>query len=109
MLQGKSKKPKPSAATASTDDHPTTKSPPPKPSEPFLPIPTEQPTSSAEKTDFEAFYLKQVTAEFADDLDKLRNASDFNDNSLPILIDALKCTARTYSEEEKAEVMYGAK
>ncbi|KAL8812191.1 MAG: hypothetical protein Q9200_001231 [Gallowayella weberi] len=66
-----------------------------------------QPISSndVEKTGFEAFYLKQITTEFADDLDKLRNASDFNDKFLPILIDGLKCTARTYSEEEKAKVM----
>ncbi|KAL8804524.1 MAG: hypothetical protein Q9182_002532 [Xanthomendoza sp. 2 TL-2023] len=102
---GKSKKSKP-APTESAGDAPTTKSPP-KSSEPVLSKSTEQPISSndAEKTDFEAFYLKQITTEFADDLDKLRNASDFNDKSLTILIDGLKCTARTYSEEEKAEIM----
>ena len=55
--------------------------------------------------DFESFYLQQVTAEFADDLDKLRNASDFTDKSMPVLVEALKDTARTYSEEEKREVM----
>ncbi|KAI4234714.1 MAG: hypothetical protein LQ349_003629 [Xanthoria aureola] len=55
--------------------------------------------------DFESFYLQQVTAEFADDLDKLRNASDFTEKSMPVLIEALKDTARTYSEEEKEEVM----
>ncbi|KAI4105525.1 MAG: hypothetical protein LQ339_003367 [Xanthoria mediterranea] len=55
--------------------------------------------------DFEGFYLQQVTAEFADDLDKLRNASDFTDKSMPVLIEALKDTARTYSEKEKEEVM----
>ncbi|KAL9598767.1 MAG: hypothetical protein Q9219_004264 [cf. Caloplaca sp. 3 TL-2023] len=58
-----------------------------------------------EEEDFESFYLKRVTAEFADDLDKLRNASDFNEESLPILIDALKGTAGVYSEEEKARIM----
>ncbi|KAI4186569.1 MAG: hypothetical protein LQ348_004203 [Seirophora lacunosa] len=58
-----------------------------------------------DKSDFESFYLKQVTAEFADDLDKLRNASDFNEKSVPILIDALKATAGVYSEGDKAKVM----
>ncbi|KAL8735553.1 MAG: hypothetical protein Q9166_000721 [cf. Caloplaca sp. 2 TL-2023] len=67
----------------------------------------KQPASSNEpkETDFETFYLKQVTTEFADDLDKLRSASDFSEKSVPILIDALKGTARTYSEEEKAKAM----
>ncbi|KAL8893117.1 MAG: hypothetical protein Q9215_000122 [Flavoplaca cf. flavocitrina] len=58
-----------------------------------------------EEIDFETFYLKQVTTEFADDLDKLRNASDFTEKSMPVLIDALKGTARMYSDEEKADVM----
>ncbi|KAI4176199.1 MAG: hypothetical protein LQ346_007936 [Caloplaca aetnensis] len=64
------------------------------------------PATIDEERDFESFYLKQVTAEFADDLDKLRrNASDFNEKSVPILIDALKATADVYSEEEKAKAM----
>ncbi|KAL8864335.1 MAG: hypothetical protein Q9174_007391, partial [Haloplaca sp. 1 TL-2023] len=62
-------------------------------------------SSEPGEIDFETFYLKQVTAEFADDLDRLRNANDFNEKSLPILIDALKGTAGTYSEEDKAKVM----
>lgn len=56
--------------------------------------------SSDTPADFETFYLQQVTQEFADDLDKLRNASDFNEKSLPVLIAALKQGAKLYSEEE---------
>ncbi|KAL8841353.1 MAG: hypothetical protein Q9170_000984 [Blastenia crenularia] len=63
------------------------------------------PVEPEEQTDFESYYLKQVTTEFADDLDKLRNASDFREDSLPILINALKGIARGYGEEEKAKVM----
>ncbi|KAL8767116.1 MAG: hypothetical protein Q9209_006278 [Squamulea sp. 1 TL-2023] len=104
---GKSKKPKP-ATTASPGDTHAAESPH-EPPEPTLPSRPEQPVfqnnDAKEETDFEAFYLKQVTAEFADDLDKLRNANDFNEKSMPVLIDALKMTARTYSEEEKAKVM----
>ncbi|KAI4244930.1 MAG: hypothetical protein L6R40_002836 [Gallowayella cf. fulva] len=105
-LQGKSRKSKP-APTEMASDPQATKTPP-KPSEPVLPAYTEEKSESAkspDETDFEAFYLQQVTTEFADDLDKLRNASDFNEKSLPILIDALKSTARTYSVEEKATAM----
>ncbi|KAL8674924.1 MAG: hypothetical protein Q9168_000728 [Polycauliona sp. 1 TL-2023] len=63
------------------------------------------PSDGTDQTDFETCYLKQLTTEFADDLDKLRNASDFNERSMPILIQALKDTAGVYSGEEKADVM----
>lgn len=65
----------------------------------------DAPPAESKKIDFESYYLQQVTAEFADDLDNLRKASDFNEEFLPILIDALKGTAGVYSEEEKAKVM----
>ena len=55
--------------------------------------------------DFESFYLQQLTTEFADDLDRLRKANDFNQNTLPVLIEALKQTAKVYTEEEKEKVM----
>ena len=59
----------------------------------------------AEPLSFESFYMKQVTMEFADDLDKIRNASDFDEKSLPILIEALKQGTSMYSEEEKRKVV----
>ncbi|KAL9000863.1 MAG: hypothetical protein Q9169_000618 [Polycauliona sp. 2 TL-2023] len=74
-----------------------------EPAEPILP--SRANTEQSDQSSFETFYLKQVTAEFADDLDKLRNASDFNEGSMPILIEALKNTASVYSEEEKADVL----
>lgn len=46
-----------------------------------------------------------VTTEFADDLEKLRSASDFGDKSLPILVSALKQGASIYSEAEKKKMM----
>ena len=49
--------------------------------------------------------MQQVTAEFADDLDKIRNANDFNEKSLPVLIAVLKQGASMYSEEERRKVM----
>lgn len=64
-----------------------------------------EPPAEPEETDFDSYYLKQVTNEFADDLDNLRKAGDFNEEFLPILIGGLKGTAGVYSEEEKAKVM----
>ena len=55
--------------------------------------------------DFEDWYLKQVTKEFADDIDKIRNASDFSDKSVPMLVAALKQGVSLFSEEERRIVM----
>ena len=59
------------------------------------------------KEDFESYYMKRVTAEFADDLDKLRNAPDFSEHSVPILIQALKQGSKGFSEGEKEIIMKG--
>ncbi|KAL8941654.1 MAG: hypothetical protein Q9216_002117 [Gyalolechia sp. 2 TL-2023] len=103
---GKSKKSKPTKAVPTIDSSTTT------------PILTETAETSSKDTagdapsaeskgtpNFESYYLQQIAAEFADDLDQLRKASDSNQGTLPILIDALKGTAGVYSEEEKAKVM----
>lgn len=66
-------------------------------------------SSPPPKEDFEAYYLKQITAEFADDIDELRNAPDFSAQSVPILIQALKQGAKGYNDEEKAKVMGGGR
>ncbi|KAL8844469.1 MAG: hypothetical protein Q9176_000980 [Flavoplaca citrina] len=105
--QSKSKKSK-STATEPAVSTTQSASSPHEPADPGLPSPLKQSETSEkpeEEIDFETFYLKQVTTEFADDLDKLRNASDFTEKSMPVLIDALKGTARMYSDEEKADVM----
>lgn len=51
--------------------------------------------------------MKRVTAEFADDIDKLRNAPDFSEKSVPVLIQALRQGVNGFSEEEKEKVMQG--
>lgn len=47
-------------------------------------------TPKPQQESFSSFYLRKVTAELADDLDKVRQSSDFNDRSLPMLVHALK-------------------
>ena len=43
--------------------------------------------------------MQQVTREFADDLDRIRGASDFNEErSVPVLVQALKQGASLYGE-----------
>ncbi|KAI7346229.1 hypothetical protein KC354_g14337 [Hortaea werneckii] len=53
---------------------------------------------------FEEFYLRQATKEFANDLDKLRSASDFKASSVPMLIEALKQGTVCFSREERVKV-----
>lgn len=52
---------------------------------------------------FEEVYLRQITHEFADDIDKIRQASDFKEKSLLVLVAALKQGATIYTEEERRD------
>ena len=58
--------------------------------------------------DFTSIYLRKVTANLADDLDKVREASDFTNRSLPLLINALKQGESLYSAEERRRVVAAA-
>jgi len=53
--------------------------------------------------------MRRVTTELADDLDKVRNAKDFEESSLPILIHALQQGQELFSTEERAVVMGGGR
>ncbi|KAI5361213.1 Putative ribosome-assembly protein [Septoria linicola] len=63
----------------------------------------KQPKQDSEKV-FEEFYLRQATREFANDLDKLRSAGDFNAKSVPLLIAALKQGSGCFSVDERKMV-----
>lgn len=72
----------------------------------------QQPPTTANATkqrdvhaEFESNYLKQVTAEFANDIEKLRQAPDFKDSFVPVLIKALKQGADIFSDSEKRLVL----
>ncbi|KAI9748163.1 MAG: Adenosine 5'-monophosphoramidase [Candelina submexicana] len=68
---------------------------------------TESKPSAKDNTapaSFESYYLRMATSEFAEDLDKVRTASDFRDASLPILVKALQQGASIFSMEEKRDI-----
>ncbi|KAI1512577.1 Rsa3 domain containing protein [Pyrenophora tritici-repentis] len=70
-----------------------------------------KPSSKAGKQaqdDFSAIYLRKVAAEFADDLDKVREAQDFKASSVPMLIHALKQGESLFSVEERRRVVGAA-
>lgn len=63
-------------------------------------------TDSAAAAVFPSFYLQRATREFAEDIDKVRQADDFKpDSSVPFLVHALQQGASLYSEAEQARVM----
>ena len=65
----------------------------------------EPETPQDSKRDFASFYLRRITEELADELDKIRSANDFSEGSLPILVHALQQGQNIFSEEEKRRVM----
>lgn len=65
---------------------------------------SETTTTTLHTDSFEDVYLQQITLEFADDIDKIRQASDFKEEkSLPVLVAALKQGANIYTEEERRD------
>ena len=58
-----------------------------------------------EKESFESYYLRQITNEFADDIDKIRNAPDFTEKSVHVLVDALKQSGAHFTEEQQRVIM----
>ncbi|OCL11621.1 hypothetical protein AOQ84DRAFT_183401 [Glonium stellatum] len=61
--------------------------------------------SHQQQESFSSFYLRKVTSELADDLDKVRQSSDFNDRSLPMLIHALKQGESIFGKDEVARIV----
>lgn len=70
-------------------------------------MPAESVSSNVERPeeDFTSIYLRKITTELADDLDKVREANDFTNRSLPMLIHALKQGESIFSAEEKRRVI----
>lgn len=84
---------------------------PPRSSQPSAANPSASQASQASKTtqdDFSALYLRKIAAEFADDLDKVREAPDFKASSVPMLIHALKQGETLFSGEERRRVVGAA-
>lgn len=62
---------------------------------------SDQEVSSA----FTSYYLQQATKEFAEDLDKIRNADDFKNDAIPILINALSQGTALFSSADQRRIV----
>lgn len=56
-------------------------------------------------TAFTSYYLQQATQEFAEDLDKIRNADDFKNDAIPILINALSQGTTLFSSADQRRIV----
>ncbi|KAI9680767.1 MAG: hypothetical protein M1817_004207 [Caeruleum heppii] len=74
--------------------------------EPFL-IPIAARRIKPDVTEFEIYYLKKATREFAEDLDLLRSKGDFEEGSLSIVVEALKQGASIFSTAEQERILAG--
>ncbi|EFQ30486.1 hypothetical protein CGRA01v4_10039 [Colletotrichum graminicola] len=61
--------------------------------------------TTAASQEFAAFYLQRTTQEFAEDLDKVREADDFKADSVPFLVHALQQGTALYSALDQERVV----
>ncbi|PSR85468.1 ribosome-assembly protein 3-domain-containing protein [Coniella lustricola] len=53
---------------------------------------------------FTSYYLQRATKEFAEDLDTIRNADDFRNDAVPILINALSQGTTMFSPVDQRRI-----
>ena len=84
-----------------------------KPQPPSSPSPSSPPSPSPppsqpdpQPQSFESLYLHLITAEFANDIDKVRHAPDFKPPaSVALLVQALRAGAGGFGEGERGRIM----
>lgn len=54
---------------------------------------------------FKRYYMQRLAIEFSDDLDQMRNADDFNDAALPVLVKALEQGVSMFTPEEQQRLV----
>ncbi|KAJ0115903.1 hypothetical protein N8I77_003787 [Diaporthe amygdali] len=54
---------------------------------------------------FTSFYLQRATKEFAEDLDKIRNADDFKSEAIPTLVSALSQGTAMFSSADQRRIV----
>ena len=62
-------------------------------------------TDSDVRSAFTKYYMQRAATEFAEDLDKIRGADDFRDDTLPLLIGALQQGTEVFSIEEQRRIV----
>lgn len=66
---------------------------------------TTPPTDTQISEEFTRYYMQRVTEEFAEDLDVIRTADDFQNSAFPLLVHALQQGTAMFSIEDKRRVV----
>jgi ribosome assembly protein 3 len=66
---------------------------------------TTPPTDTQISEEFTRYYMQRVTEEFAEDLDAIRTADDFQDSAFPLLVHALQQGTSVFSIDGKRRVV----
>jgi ribosome assembly protein 3 len=66
---------------------------------------TTPPTDTQISEEFTRYYMQRVTEEFAEDLDAIRTADDFQDSAFPLLVHALQQGTSIFPIEDKQRVV----
>lgn len=66
---------------------------------------SKQVTDKEVAAEFTSYYLQRATKEFAEDLDKIRNADDFRNDAIPILINALSQGTAMFSPADQRRIV----
>lgn len=66
---------------------------------------SKQVTDKEVAAEFTSYYLQRATKEFAEDLDKIRNADDFRNDAIPILINALSQGTTMFSPADQRRIV----
>lgn len=64
-----------------------------------------QPIDTQISEAFNKYYMQKVTEEFAEDIDAIRNAADFHDSAVPLLVNALQQGTSIFSLGDKKRVV----
>ncbi|KAI0165063.1 ribosome-assembly protein 3-domain-containing protein, partial [Hypoxylon sp. FL1284] len=66
---------------------------------------TKMPGQDATSWDFTSYYLQQSTKEFAEDLDKIRNADDFKGDAVSMLVKSLQQGTSLFSAADQERIV----
>lgn len=66
---------------------------------------TKQMSDEEVSAAFISFYLQRATQEFSEDLDKIRNADDFRNDAIPVLVNALSQGTSMFSPADQRRIV----
>lgn len=70
-----------------------------------MPDAANVPAAASSTASFKRYYMQKLASEFGEDLDQIRNAEDFSNASLPVLVAALEQGVALFTADEQQRVL----